>query len=120
MPNKPNKFRIKFWLASYVRSECLVNDFLYLGKDETRGSNIPLSEFVVSKLVEPYLGCGRNITADIFFTSFSLTKKLLGKKSTSLGSIRANRKVLPKIAKAKKDKMTQFATKLYKNLRIVP
>uniref|UniRef100_A0A1A9V3R1 DDE_Tnp_1_7 domain-containing protein n=1 Tax=Glossina austeni TaxID=7395 RepID=A0A1A9V3R1_GLOAU len=113
--NKPDKFGIEFWLASYVRSEYLVNGFPYLGKDETRASNVPLSEFVVTKLAEPYLDCGRNITADDFFTSTSLTKKLFAKKTTLVGTIRANRKVLPK-----EDKMTQFATKLYKNLRIIP
>lgn len=32
-----------------------------------------------------------------------------------VGTIRANRKKLPKIAKAKKDKMTQFSTKLYRS-----
>lgn len=115
MPNKPDKFGIKFWLASDVRSKYLVNGFPYLGKDKTRGSNISLSEFVVTKLAEPYLGCGRNITTDNFFTSISLAKKLLAKKTTLVGTIRANRKELPKIAKAKKDKMTQFSTKLYRS-----
>ncbi|XP_014487368.1 PREDICTED: piggyBac transposable element-derived protein 3-like, partial [Dinoponera quadriceps] len=115
MPNKPDKFGIKFWLASDVRSKYLVNGFPYLGKDETRGLNIPLSEFVVTKLAEPYLGCGRNITTDNFFTSISLAKKLLANKTTLVGTIRANRKELPEIAKAKKDKMTRFSTKLYKS-----
>lgn len=32
-----------------------------------------------------------------------------------VGTIRANRKELPKTAKAKKDKMTQFSTKLYRS-----
>ncbi|KOX75159.1 hypothetical protein WN51_14306, partial [Melipona quadrifasciata] len=109
------KFGIKFWLASDVRSKYLVNGFPYLGKDKTRGSNIPLSEFVVTKLAEPYLGCGRNITTDNSFTSISLAKQLLAKKTTLVGTIRANRKELPKIAKAKKDKMTQFSTKLYRS-----
>ncbi|XP_066590647.1 uncharacterized protein [Prorops nasuta] len=118
MPNKPDKFGIKFWLASDVRSKYLVNGFPYLGKDETRGSNFPLGEFVVTKLAEPYLGCGRNITTDNFFTSISLAKKLLAKKTTLVGTIRANRNELPKIAKAKKDKMTQFSTKLTKHKNI--
>lgn len=90
MSNKPDKFGIKFWLASDVRSKYLINGFPYLGKDETRESNIPLSEFVVTKLAEPYLGCGRNITTDNFFTSISLAKKLHAKKITLVGTIRAN------------------------------
>ena len=114
MPNKPDKFGIKFWLASDVRSKYLINGFPYLGKDETRASNIPLGEFVVSKLVEPYLGCGRCITTDSFFTSLSLAKRLLAKKTSLVGTIRANRKELPKIAKTNIDKMTRYSTKLYK------
>lgn len=36
MPNKPNKFGIKFWLASDVSSKYVLNGFPYLGKDEQR------------------------------------------------------------------------------------
>ena len=36
MPNKPNKFDIKFWMAIDVKSKYLYNEFLYLweGLDE--------------------------------------------------------------------------------------
>lgn len=86
-----------------------------MGKNETRGSNIPLSEFAVTKLAETHLGCGRNIITDNSFISISLAKKLLAKKTTLVGTIRANRKELPKIAKTKKDKITQFSTKLHRS-----
>lgn len=39
MPNKPDKFGIKFWLASDVNSEYVINRFSYLGKDEQRFFN---------------------------------------------------------------------------------
>ena len=48
MPNKPNKFGIKFWLASDVNSKYVVNGFPYLGKAETKLSTIPLSEFQIN------------------------------------------------------------------------
>lgn len=80
MPNKPNKFGIKFWLASDVSSKYIVNGFPYLGKDEGRESSVPLGEFVTLKLAEPYTGHGRNITTDKFFTSVSLASKLQAKK----------------------------------------
>lgn len=115
MPNKPDKFGIKFWLASDVESKYIVNGFPYLGKDETRPSAIPLSEFVVLKLTEPFIGCGRNITTDNFFTSTSLATKLLSKRTTLVGTIRANKRELPKPAKEKKDKMARFSTQLYKS-----
>ena len=58
MPNKPDKFGIKFWLTSDVNSEYVINRFPYLGNDEQRESSIPLGEFVVLKLMEPFMGCG--------------------------------------------------------------
>ena len=39
----------------------------YLGKDETRAPLRRLSDWVVMKLMEPYLGKERNITTDNFF-----------------------------------------------------
>jgi hypothetical protein len=33
MPNKPDKFGIKFWLLVDVESKYIVNGFPYLGKD---------------------------------------------------------------------------------------
>ncbi|GFX80117.1 DDE_Tnp_1_7 domain-containing protein [Trichonephila clavipes] len=34
MPNKPDKFGIKFWLAADVDSKYVLNGLRYLGKDE--------------------------------------------------------------------------------------
>ena len=53
MPNKPDKFGI-------------INGFLYLEKDERRENSIPLGEFVVLRLMEPFTGCGRNVTTNNF------------------------------------------------------
>nr|XP_012145741.1 PREDICTED: piggyBac transposable element-derived protein 4-like [Megachile rotundata] len=115
MPNKPNKFGIKFWLASDVSSKYILNGSVYLGKDEQRPSSMLLSEHVVLKLVEPYTNCGRNITTDNFFTSTSLATKLLAKKTTLVGTIRGNKRELPKVAKQTKDNMPRFFTLLYKS-----
>lgn len=59
MPNKPDKFGIKFWLASDVDSKYVINALPNLGKDEYRPSSVPLSEYVVLKLIEPFTGCGK-------------------------------------------------------------
>lgn len=80
MPNKPDKFGIKFWLCSDVNSKYIVNGFPYLGKDEVRESSTPLSEFVVLKHMEPFTMKGRCVTTDNFFTSLPLATKLLAKK----------------------------------------
>ena len=113
MPNKPNKFGIKFWLASDVKSKYVVNAFPYLGKDAVRLS-VPLGEFVVLKLMEPYIGCGRTMTTDNFFTSLSLARKLITKRTSLVGTIRQNKRELPKLAKSKKNNMPRFSTIVYK------
>ena len=115
MPNKPDKFGIKFWLACDVKSKYIINGFPYLGKDERRDCSIPLGEFVVLKLMDPFTGCGRTVTTDNFFTSVSLAKKLLARKTTIVGTIRGNKRELPKLAKEKKDKMVRFSSKFYKS-----
>lgn len=115
MPNKPDKFGIKFWLASDVSTKYVINGFPYLGKDENRGTSSTLGEFVVLKLLEPFTGCGRSVTTDNFFTSASLAAKLLEKRTTIVGTIRSNKRELPKFAKQAKDGMPRFSTKLYKS-----
>ena len=115
MPNKPNKFGIKFWLASDVNSKYVVNGFPYLGKDETKPSTIPLSEFVVLKLIEPFTFSWRNVTTDNFFTSLSLASKLLQKHTTLVGTIRANKRELPKLAKLKNDILPLYSSVIYRS-----
>jgi hypothetical protein len=115
MPNKPFKFGIKFWLASDVRSKYVLNGFPYLGKDENRNKDINLGEYVVMKLAEPFTMKGRSITTDNFFTSISLAKKLSEKNTFLVGTIRANKRELPKSVKSKKDNMLRFSSLFYRS-----
>lgn len=111
MRNKPDKLGIKFWLAADAKTCYLVNGFPYLGKDATRTTG--LGEHVVLKLMDPYLNAGRCVVVDNFLTGKSLAEKLLGQKITLVGTIRSNRRVLPPIAKSKKDAMERFSTQLF-------
>lgn len=47
-----------------IRFYTFIRSLFYLSKDEMRGPNNSLGEFVVSKYAEPYLGCWQNITTD--------------------------------------------------------
>ena len=95
MPNKPDKFGIKSWLASNVDSKYIINALPYLGKDEDSTMKIvPLTEYVVLKLIEPLTGCGRIVTIDNFFTSISIATKFLAKRTTLVGTIRSNKREL--------------------------
>ena len=57
LPNKPDKFGIKFWLASDIQTKYVVDGFPYLGKNKKQA----LGEFLVLKLIEPYSMKGRTI-----------------------------------------------------------
>ena len=86
MTNKPDKFGIKFWLAVDVESKYILNAILYLGKNEARPATERLSESVVIMIVEPYLGKGRTVTTDTFFTSTHLATHLRKKRRHFSGS----------------------------------
>ena len=91
--NKPDKYGIKIWVMSCSESFYMKNYDIYLGKIDTREKN--QGERVVLQL-SSCLSHGYNITVDNFFTSFSLASKLLKKNITLLGTLRQNKKEIPK------------------------
>ncbi|XP_068233497.1 piggyBac transposable element-derived protein 4-like [Palaemon carinicauda] len=111
--SKPDKFGIKFWLAAYAKSKYLLNGFPYLGKDKSRPSNQPLSEYVVLKLTESYTGKGRNVTTDNFFTSVKLAEKLLAKNTSLVGTVNRIRREIPISIRNTRDK--QYSSQILKH-----
>lgn len=95
MPNKPDKFGIKFWILADLNTKYCLNMKPYLGKDEQRTEN--LATHVVMTLMEPYFGKGYNITTDNFFTNRYLARKLLDKRTSIVGTVRLNRKEIPAV-----------------------
>ena len=67
MPNKPDKYGIKFWLLVEVDSKYVSNIIPYLGaaEKEMRG-NQTLAENVVVRLIEPLKNRGYNVCCDNF------------------------------------------------------
>ena len=113
MPAKPDKYGQKYWLAVDVEANYLVNGFPYLGKNDKRGCNERLSDFVVMKLMQPFLGKGRNVTTDNYFTSVELAKNLKQKKTSLLGTVNKARREIPR--EIKKVKYPLYDCKFYKN-----
>jgi hypothetical protein len=93
MPQKPDKFGIKFWVLADVDTKYCFNVSPYLGRDEQRVDG--LGTHVVMKLMEPLFGKGHNVTTDNFFTNKDLAERLLRHNTTITGTIRANRRELP-------------------------
>lgn len=77
-----------------------------------REPSVSFGELVTLKLVKPYTGHGRNITMENFFTSVSIATKFLAKTTTVVGTIRANRRVLPKIGKTDKGQYDTLFNKI--------
>uniref|UniRef100_A0A8C5DFQ6 PiggyBac transposable element-derived protein domain-containing protein n=1 Tax=Gouania willdenowi TaxID=441366 RepID=A0A8C5DFQ6_GOUWI len=92
---KPDKFGIKFWVACDLKTKYICNVLPYLGKDPSRPSEERLSESVVMKLMEPFMDKGRTVTTDNFFTSLTLARRLLSRKTTILGTVNKIRREIP-------------------------
>jgi hypothetical protein len=67
--------------------------------DSDRHSSSSIPEALTMKVAQPYLGKGRNITMDNFFTSLPLAKRLLDFRTTIVGTLRSNRREVPLAAK---------------------
>ncbi|XP_032404924.1 piggyBac transposable element-derived protein 4-like [Xiphophorus hellerii] len=111
IPTKPDKFGIKFWVACDLKTKYICNVFPYLGKDPSRPSGERLSETVVMRLMEPFMDKGRTVTTDNFFTSLSLARRLLSRKTTILGTVNKRRREIPQ--SARQMDRTEFTTQVF-------
>lgn len=83
-----------FWLCDSATAYPL-NGFPYLGKNrnETRATGV--AHKMVRELCTPYERTYRNVTRDIFFTSFELAQELFGNSLTIVGTVRKNKRFIP-------------------------
>jgi len=91
MPNKPDKFGMKFWLLVDNCSKYVCNVLPYLGgieKESRMGEK--LADNVVHRLIQPFGNKGYNITCDNFFCNLKLAQGLLQRKTTMVGTLRPN------------------------------
>ena len=87
MPNKRDKFGIKFWLAVDAEAKYLFNSFLYLGKDESRDTSVSVPIYVVTKLMQLIFKRGYNVTCDNFFTRLDVALHLADQKCSNMATI---------------------------------
>ncbi|XP_047106216.1 uncharacterized protein LOC124775427 [Schistocerca piceifrons] len=95
IPSKPGKYGIKVWAAVDCETNYVINAQVYTGKS-TEGREINQGKRVLQDLVDHLKGSSRNITSDNFFTSFDFGQELLANELTLVGTLRANRKEIPK------------------------
>ena len=94
MPSKPAKYGLKFWIVADANSYYVSDIEMYTGKDEERTRELGMH--IVLKLTAHLHGTGRNVTCDNFFTSLNLARELSFKRMSLVGTIRSNRREVPK------------------------
>ena len=103
IPTKPGKFGLLvYWLTDAQNSfplKCLLHfgDGTLTQEEKNASSSVP--EAIVMHLTRPYLGRGRNVTADNYFVSSSLSQRLLESNTTLVGTLRNNKREVPAAAK---------------------
>jgi len=95
--SKPAKYGIKTFALVDPRTVYTLNLETYLGVQPDGPYKISnASQDVVLRLVEPIFGTNRNITGDNWFTSMPLIISLKEKKLTYVGTVRKNKREIPK------------------------
>ena len=93
MPGKAHKFGIKLFKICDPKGYTY-RIIVYPGKSEMVSRN--LATDTVMELAEDYLDAGRTVCTDNFYTSLPLANQLLSRRTHLIGTLRANRKGLPK------------------------
>ena len=113
MPNKPDKYGVKFWVLTDVETKYVSNIDVYLGAQEKEQRfGAPLAVSVVVNLCKHIKRKGYNITCDNFFTSLPVAEKLTKDKLSILGTMRKNRREFCKKMTESENKAT-YSIKFY-------
>ncbi|XP_076637467.1 piggyBac transposable element-derived protein 4 isoform X1 [Colletes latitarsis] len=117
LPNKKHhKWGIKFWMLCDAISKYCVAFYCYKGA-QSKNSQNGLGYDVVTKLLQDAdcLDKGYHVYVDNYFTSTALAKFLHSKNTYITGTIRRNRKDIPKEAK----ELKVGETKYFRNVEVL-
>jgi hypothetical protein len=98
MPMKPVKRGYQVWCLSDSNSGYVIKFDIYTGKCKTK-SDFTLGERVVVELTKEICKENNLVAFDRFFTTVKLISKLLKKDVHACGTVRTNRRRLPKMMK---------------------
>lgn len=80
IPSKPAKYGIKFWWICDANTNYPLKGIIYTGKPPGGQRETNQGEKIVMALAHDYLGTGRTIYADNFFSTYNLAK---GRRSSA-------------------------------------
>ncbi|CAF4192844.1 unnamed protein product [Rotaria sp. Silwood2] len=99
IPSQPGKYGVKiFWCCDSSMSYPL-NGEVYLGRQPEKSAATQATNRIsnlVKRLVHPWINTGRTVTTDNYFTSVELAEDLLGMNTTLVGTMRRNKKGIPR------------------------
>lgn len=95
MRSKPGRHGIKIWTAADPKTGYILNSQVYTGKVNNQ-RELNQGKRVTLELAEPYFNSHLGVTVDYFFTSIPLAKSLLEKNLHLTGTLRINKKEIPR------------------------
>ncbi|XP_014677267.1 PREDICTED: piggyBac transposable element-derived protein 4-like [Priapulus caudatus] len=107
IPNKPKKWGIKIWSLCDSRNGFNLRWRVYTGKLEDDRGDETLGSHVVRNLLDGMDGSGHKVFMDNFFSYPELFHSLKQKNMGACGTVRSNRKGLPKNIGPKDVKLKQ-------------
>lgn len=101
IPSKRHRFGIKLFILCDCESGIIIDMIVYTGKDldvpsVSRKDPMGMSGAIVRKMMAPYLGKGHVLYTDNWYTSPALCYFLHRNKTGSCGTVKSNRKFMPK------------------------
>ena len=100
-PDKPDKFGIKMYEVCESESGYCAGFEIYTGKRQ-EVSEKGATYDIVMRLMSPFLGLGYKLYVDNYYSSPVLFQDLHNRKTAACGTLRCNRKGVPKELKNKK------------------
>ena len=120
IPNKPNKYGIKAFTIADSANGYILDTLLYTGADTLENSNpqynhLPQPARVVLDLSTEYLGQGRTIYTDRYYTSIPLTETLSSHQTHFTGTCMKNRQQIPEVFRQKNFKLSDGEVCAYRS-----
>lgn len=109
VPKKPFKHGLKMYTLVDCQYPYTYNLELYLGENPGPYNFSCSKVDTIVRLTDPIHGEYRNVTLSNYFTSLEAVELLFDKKITAVGSIKPNKKEVPRIFRTVKDKMTHYS-----------
>ncbi|CAM1329793.1 PGBD5 (predicted) [Pycnogonum litorale] len=95
-PDKPDRYGIKMYELCDADTGFINNIEVYTGKVSDQRTDQSLTEQIVMRLIHKYLDQGYKVFMDNYYTSPALFDNLLVQETTAVGTLRKNRKEVPK------------------------